>query len=435
VGNSRSWISNEKGKGWAQIGLVSPTKIDRIVWGRDRERKFEDRLATKYRIEVSLDGETWTQVCSELDREKRQLGPNQATKFAELKEGEKKRKDLEARVSKLRDQITIYCGTFKSPETTYLLNRGDPMQRKQAVSPATLKFLGIPLRLQPKGTERERRLALAEWIADSKNPLAARVMVNRLWNYHFGTGIVATPSDFGANGARPSHPELLDWLASEFIANGGRLKPIHRLIVLSATYRQSATADGIEEKKATAVDADNRLLWHFPRRRLEAESLRDATLAVCGNLDLTRGGPGYDLWDTSNYVVVFKPKDALKPDAFRRMVYQFKPRTQQDPTFGAFDCPDATQTTSRRNVSTTALQALNLLHSSFMLDQSRRFADRLQRDGGADLVGQVRRGFLLAFGRVPSEIELKTAVDTARQHGLETVCRAMLNANEFLFLD
>ena len=179
---------------------------------------------------------------------------------------------------------------------------------------------------------------MARWIGDPANPLPARVMVNRVWHYHFGQGIVATPGDFGYNGSPPSHPELLDWLASRYIAEGLRLKPLHRLIVLSATYRQSSRLDA----GAQSIDRQNRLLWRMTPRRLETESIRDAILACSGRLDQAMGGPGYNIWEkNTNYVAVYQPRDELGPDTFRRMVYQFKPRSQQDPTFGVFDCPDS----------------------------------------------------------------------------------------------
>src|SRR5207248_7054201 len=153
----------------------------------------------------------------------------------------------------------------------------------------------------------------------------------RLWHYHFGQGIVATPSDFGFNGDRPSHPELLDWLAGEYTRNGWRSKPLHRMMMLSSTYRQSSKTN----PRGLAADQQNRLLWRMTPRRLEAESVRDAVLASSGSLDLRMGGPGYELWEkNTNYVVVFKPKEKLGAEEFRRMVYQFKPRSQQDPTFG-----------------------------------------------------------------------------------------------------
>ncbi len=435
VGNSQSWISNEKGQGWAQIELPQVTKIDRIVWGRDRLMKFKDRLAVKYKIEVSLDGSSWKVVCTQEDRLHRQAPPDLEKSVAAQKELDARKKALEKDAEAIRNRLMVYCGSFKPPEKVHLLKRGDPLQKLEEVAPATIESLGRSLKLENSATDANRRKALAEWIADVRNPLPARVMVNRLWHYHFGCGIVGTPSDFGFNGQRPSHPELLDYLSAEFQANGGRCKPIHRLIVLSQTYRQASVADDATRVRAEKVDAENRLLWRAPRRRLEAEALRDATLMVCGNLDLRMGGPGYDLWDYSNYVVVFKPKHPLPADAYRRMVYQFKPRTQQDATFGAFDCPDATLTMPRRNVSTTALQALNLLNSPFMLDQSKVLADRLRKEAGSTVDAQVIRGFLLALGRSASDKESAQARDVVEKHGLETFCRALLNANEFLFID
>lgn len=435
VGNSHSWISNEKGQGWAQIELAKPATINRIVWGRDRLMKFEDRLATKYTIAVSMDGKEWRTVCTHEDRLKRKAAPEVSIKLAEVQALKQKQKEIDKKIDAMRSRLTVYCGAFKTPEKVYLLKRGDPMQKLDEVTPSTIQSLGIPLVLNKDSSDPQRRQALATWIADERNPLPARVMVNRLWHYHFGTGIVNTPSDFGFNGDKPSHPELLDWLAAEFQSNGGRLKPLHRMIVLSATYRQASVTDERSRLAAEKVDAGNRLLWRSPRRRLEAEALHDANLAVCGNLDLKMGGPGYDLWDYSNYVVVFKPRSPLPPETFRRMIYQFKPRTQQDSTFGAFDCPDGTLTMPRRNISTTPLQALNLLNSQFMLEQSKRFAARLRKDVGDKPEAQVKRAFQLAFTRLPSPLELTEAIRVVEQHGLESLCRAILNANEFLFVD
>ena len=274
-------------------------------------------------------------------------------------------------------------------------------------------------------------MALADWIASPENPLPARVMVNRVWHWHFGQGIVRTPSDFGFNGDRPSHPELLDWLAAEYQSNGWKLKPLHRLIVLSATYRQSTRYD----EKAAAADADDRLLWRRRPQRLEAEEVRDAVLATSGALNPKRGGPGYNLWEYSGYVIVFTPKKVLGPEEFRRMVYQFKPRLQQDRTFGVFDCPDATAAAPRRPTSTTPLQALNLLNDPFMLDQAERFAARLRKEAGDAAPDQVRRAFRLALGRDPSADEAAAAEKLVRADGLAAFCRALFNANEFVFVD
>ena len=272
---------------------------------------------------------------------------------------------------------------------------------------------------------------MAKWITDPRHPLTARVLVNRLWHYHFGTGLVATPSDFGLNGARPSHPELIDWLAAEFVKRGWSQKAIHRLIVLSATYRQASAANS----KGMAADAGSRLLWRYPPRRLEAEPLRDAVLAVSGNLDLRMGGPGFDLFEpNTNYVKVYNPKKVFGPAEWRRMVYQNKPRMQLDDVFGSFDCPDAGQIAPRRTSSTTALQALNLLNSRFMVQQAGTFAERLRQEAGDDAPAQVRRGFRLAFQREATGAELSAATKLVREYGLTALCRALLNANEFLYV-
>ncbi|HQR06926.1 MAG TPA: DUF1549 domain-containing protein [Gemmatales bacterium] len=435
VGNSHSWISNEQGKGWAQIELPQNCKIDRIVWGRDRLRQFADRLPSKYRFEASLDGKTWTLLCTDQDRLHRQVPAALANEVEAQKELQKKLQALTTEAEALRSQLQVYCGSFKSPEKVYLLKRGDPMQKLEEVAPLAIASVGVPWNLSVSASDKERRLALANWIASPANPLPARVMVNRLWHYHFGTGLVNTPSDFGFNGGKPSHPELLDWLAAEYQHNGGRMKPLHKMIVLSATYRQASTTTEKVRTDAEKVDADNRLLWRFPRRRLEAEILRDSILAISGNLDLRMGGPGYDLWKYSNYVVVFEPREPTPADTFRRMVYQFKPRTQQDKTFGAFDCPDGTLTMPRRNTSTTALQALNLLNSEFMLDQSGRLAERLEKEAGSDPSRAIEHGFMLALGRKPKGQELETSLAVVRQHGLPVFCRALLNTNELIFID
>jgi hypothetical protein len=290
----------------------------------------------------------------------------------------------------------------------------------------------VKMQLPAATPEAQRRLALAKWIAEPKNPLTARVMVNRMWHYHFGRGIVDTPSDFGLNGARPSHPELLDWLASEFVANGWRLKPLHRLMVLSAAYRQSSRAT----REGLAADADSRLLWRYPPRRLEAEALRDSILLVTGKLNLGMGGPGFDLFEpNTNYVKVYTPKKEFGPAEWRRMIYQNKPRMQLEDTFGAFDCPDGGQIAPSRTNSTTPLQALNLLNGSFMVQQAGHFAERLQREAGSDVDAQVRRGFRLAFQREPSQEELSAAVHLVRDAGLPAFCRALLNANELLYVN
>jgi hypothetical protein len=380
-----------------QLELPREATIDRIIWGRDREERYRDRLPRIYRIEVSRDGKTWHTVAGA--------------------EGA------------LTPPIKIYAGTFRTPDQVHLLRRGDVMQPLEVVGPGILTRVA-PARTIPATTsDRDRRLALSDWLCQPENPLPARVMVNRIWQAHFGQGIVRTPSDFGFNGDRPSHPELLDWLAAEYQATG-TLKQLHRLIVLSSAYRQSSRA----EERGSSIDSENRLLWRYTPRRLEAEAIRDSLLQTAGALDTAMSGPGYHLWEYSGYVILFKPRTVLGPTEFRRMVYQFKPRLQQDGTFGAFDCPDATAAQPRRNISTTALQALNLLNDPFVLDQAERFAARVERDVGTDRREQVRRAFRLAFGRMPEAIEESAGIKLVERHGLALLCRALVNANEFVFV-
>jgi hypothetical protein len=435
-GNGRSWISNQIGRGWVQIELKEPTHIERIDWGRDRQGKFTDRLPTRYRIEVEEKPGAWKVVASSADR----LPPNAVAKAppALNQADREKLLSLAARRSELESQLSVleraslaYAGQFTRPGPTHRLHRGDAMQKREEIAPAAPAAFGERLTLSPGEPEQRRRLALANWITDSRNPLTARVMVNRLWQYHFGQGIVPTPSDFGLNGGAPSHPELLDWLATELIAHDWSLKHLHRLIVLSATYRQASAA----HSAGLAADAQDRLMWRYPPRRLEAETLRDAILAASGHLDPRMGGPGFDLFEpNTNYVKVYLPKQNFGPAEWRRMVYQTKPRMQLDDTFGAFDCPDAGQIAPKRNSSITVLQALNLMNSRFMVQQATLFAERLTREAGNDVKAQIQRGFRLAFGREASSEESATAVLLVREHGLTAFCRALLNANEFLYV-
>ena len=443
-GNSYSWISDEKGAGWAQVELAKPERIRRVVWSRDRgseKQVFEDRLPTNYRIEVSLDGQQWRTVASSGDRldiEYRKritaiptLSRVPADQVQEVQQLVAQRTKLQADINQLTSFPAVYAGKFEPPGSTFRLHRGDPMQKKEEVVPNGLGEFGGNLGLTADAPEQQRRVALADWIASAHNPLTARVLVNRIWHYHFGTGLVDTPSDFGLNGARPTHPELLDWLASEFVARGWSIKELHRVIVKSATYRQS----GKPNAEALKVDAGSRLLWRFPPRRLEAEPLRDTMLAVSGKLDLRMGGPGFDLFEPNdNYVKIYTSKKEFGPEEFRRMVYQNKPRVQLDDVFGAFDCPDAGQIAPRRTSSTTPLQALNLLNSPFALELAGFFAERLQKEAGANMEAEACRSFELAFGRKPSDGETAAAARLIREHGLTVFCRALFNANEFLMI-
>jgi hypothetical protein len=441
-GNARSWISSESGKGWVQLEFPKAGRIDRVVWGRDREGNFKDRLTTRYRIEVATGPGAWKTVATSDDRapfageSTKPAGPEyrfEGIAESEASQGRRWLAELES-ARKEREVLSkapaIYSGTFSQPGTTHRLHRGDPLLKRETVSPGTLALFA-PLVLSTNAPERDRRLALADWIARSDNPLTARVIVNRVWQHQFGVGLVNTPNDFGKNGSKPSHPELLDWLASDLIEHGWSLKHLQWRILSSATWRQS----GLPRSQALAVDAGSRLLWRFPPRRIEAEGIRDSILAVSGNLERARGGPSFYLHEVDRENVYhYHPKEAFGPADTRRMVYAFKVRMEQDGIFGAFDCPDGSLVIPRRSVSTTPLQALNLFNSRFILDQSRTFADRLRREAGDQPESQVRAAWQLAFNRTPQPAEADEAMAFVRAEGLQAFCRGVLNANEFLFI-
>ena len=442
TGNSRSWIANESGRGWVQLEFAKAERIDRMFWGRDRDGQFKDRLATTYRIEAALATNAWKLIASSADREpfkgktEKPSGPVYRFDDAPLAEAEQGRQWL-AELEKARKERSslakspmVYAGTFSQPGPTHRFHRGDPMQKREPVPPGTLAVFK-PLTLATNAPEQQRRLQLADWIASPENPLTSRVLVNRLWQHNFGVGLVNTPNDFGKNGVKPSHPELLDWLASELVANGWSIKKLQRQILISATWRQSSAP----WEEAVKVDAGSRLLWRFPPRRLEAEGIRDSILAVSGNLDRTAGGPSFFLHNVDRENVYhYHPKEKFGPAESRRMVYALKVRMEQDGIFGSFDCPDGSLVMPKRSVSTTPLQALNLFNSRFVLDQSETFATRLRKEAGDDSAAQVQRAWQLAFNRPPDRKETREAVAFAKAEGLPALCRAVLNANEFLFI-
>ena len=488
-GNSRSWMGNEIGKGWVEIEFTKEETIERVVWGRDREAKFKDRLAIDYRIEIGdIDGR-WTLVADAGDRKKFDsdgdkgagklsltgLTPAEAERAAPLL---REKTANEVKIKAANQAQKVFAGKFREPDRIHLLHRGDPEQPKDLIVPAVLGAFG-DLSLPAETPEQKRRLALADWIADPANPLTARVMVNRIWQGHFGRGLVPTPSDFGNNGMPPSHPELLDWLAAEFIRSGWSVKHLHRLIVMSETYRQGSRersdgagktregSNGVLEYGSDGIgrgdkvlsqtpttpplphsktsllphstnpwekDADNQLLWRFPTRRLEAEVIRDSILAVSGQLDLKMYGVGFNLFDQRGGLSGFNPVESPSGEGLRRMIYAHKVRREPEAVFGAFDCPDAGQSTAVRRESTTPIQALNLFNSRFTLGQADAFASRVQREAGADPDAQVRRAFQLALQRDPEPEELAEISAVVAEHGLAVLGRALFNSNEFLFL-
>jgi len=330
--------------------------------------------------------------------------------------------------------FVAYAGVRQQPVPTAVLKRGDVKSPGEIVAPAALSAvatLPADLGLDPEAPEARRRLKFAAWLADPRNPLPARVLVNRVWQFHFGQGLVATPSDFGVNGARPSHPELLDWLTSEFIAGGWSLKTLHRRIVTSATYRQASES----RPEAAAVDADNQLLWRYPPRRLEAEAIRDAMLAASGQINLQLGGPSFRPFTTSDYGATFYHLfDRGDPEFNRRTVYRMNINSGKEPLLEALDCPDPSVKTPRRGVTTTPLQALGLMNSSFVQRQSAGLAERALATSGNDLSRAVDAAWRLALGRPPTPEELDRGRVAARDRGLASVCWALLNSTEFVYV-
>lgn len=439
-GNDRSWIVSSVKGGWVQIEFAKPALIDRMVWGRDRNGQYIDRLPIEYRIESAIEADQWELLASSADRQPFAGGKPTEPKYQfgkfpdrEAVQGSQWLKRLQAardEKQKLEKSTLVYAGTFSQPGPTHRLYRGEPDAKREEVTPNAIEAF-TSLNLASDAPEGERRLALANWIASKNNPLTARVIVNRLWQFHFGTGIVDTPSDFGRNGTPPSHPRMLDWLASELMDHQWSLKHIHRLILNSDTWRQNNRPN----PDAMRVDATSRLLWRFPPRRLEAEAIRDSILAVTGALDLeTAGGPGFSPFEVElENVRHYHAKKSYGPGDWRRMIYMTKVRQEREQVFGAFDCPDASMVVPKRSRSTTPLQALNLLNSHFVMQQAKLFTKRLEKDSETR-PQQITRAWLLCFQRTPTSEELADSEEFIKQEGMQQFTRALLNANEFVFI-
>jgi hypothetical protein len=332
------------------------------------------------------------------------------------------------------------AGTFRpslQPRPVYVLTRGSvqsPGKPAHAGGLTCVPGLQPDFGVSDSADEGGRRAALANWIADPNNVLTWRSIVNRVWHYHFGTGLVDTPSDFGRMGSKPSHPELLDWLAVWFRDEAhGSLKNLHRLILRSAAYQQQSR----QREDAAKVDADNRLLWRMNRGRIDAESVRDSVLSVAGKLDLTIGGPAVRwFWfkDDHSPVYDYARFDPDGPGAYRRSIYRFIVRSVPDPFMERLDCPDPSVLTPKRSTTLTAIQALAMLNNAFVVRMSEHFAERLRKIS-PDENEQVKSAARLTFGRSLTAKELSMYTTYAKQHGLENLCRVLFNTNEFLFVD
>ncbi len=356
---------------------------------------------------------------------------------------------LKTELSKFPKPEIVYAGTVHygtgtftgtganngKPRPISVLARGQVTTPKNEVSPGALSMLNFqPARfaISKDAPEGDRRAALAHWLTNKENPLTWRSIVNRVWQYHFGAGIVTTPNDFGRNGAQPSHPELLDWLAAEFRDTGGSLKKLHKLIVTSATYKQTSNPTSNIQHPASLLSKQN-------RRRLEAEAVRDAVLAITGKLDLKMGGAGWQDFvvehpeNSPHYEYgLADPNDSK---TWRRSIYRFIVRSQTQPWMTALDCADPSMRVDKRNESLSPLQALALLNNGFMITQSQHFAERLQREFPNDVMRQIDRAIWLAFGRAPTTIERQKFSAFVKEQGLINFCRAVLNLNEFSFVD
>jgi len=344
---------------------------------------------------------------------------------------------LEQQLGSLPPPDRLFGAVAGSPPVVKVNIRGNPEATGDEVGPGTIAAVaGVPTSFGDAATpDAERRKALAAWVTSPANPLTPRVIVNRLWHHHFGTGLVDTPSDFGGGGGRPSHPALLDWLASEAVARGWSLKAMHRLICTSHAYRQRSV-DVPGAAAAAAIDADNRLLWRQSPRRLDAESLRDATLAVTGCLNPAMFGPGYRDFDYEEaYAPIYRYVTPDAPDLWRRSIYRFVVRSTPHSFMTTLDCPNPANLAPARLETTTALQSLVLLNNDFMLRQAGHWAKRLEREAAGDRAAQVRRGFALALARQPDAAELSAGVALVERAGLVQFCRMLLNANEFVYVD
>lgn len=349
--------------------------------------------------------------------------------------------ELEQRLVAQRFDGSAHVIIPQQPPVYHVLQRGDPSLPGQVVVPRGLAALSLggleaDFALSSEAPEAERRVALAGWLTDPRNPLTARVIVNRLWQHHFGRGIVDTPSDFGFSGGRPSHPELLDWLADELVRQGWSLKALHRCMVLSATYRQSSTQHP-NPTQALAVDAENRWLWRANRRRLESEAIRDAALFVAGELNLRIGGPSFlDMQvKRENNAEFTDPDDAFNPEVNRRTLYRLWARSGHHPLLQAFDCPEPSVMAPTRSHTITPIQAMQLLNNTRMEQIGRQWAQHLEQECGPDVHARLRRAWQQAYAREPSTDEIGVAEVFVAAHGWEQLCLVLLNTNEFIFLN
>lgn len=423
---------------WVRLDFAEAKNIDRLRLSSNREYFYDTDYLTKkpylpkyqYDMDVLQNDGTWK--------------PWVGTWFVNTKLNEKhpERKPTLAKIQKAVATLAeegprpSFVGRFVRPAVTRVLLRGSPENPRDEVAPAGPSILGGDLKLTSKASGSERRAEFAKWISSADNPLTARVMANRIWHHVFGSGIVPTTSDFGKAGALPTNPELLEWLAAEFVSPTvsetapWSIKSMIRLLVMSDAFRQSSKPNSA----GLAKDANAALLWRFPPKRVEAEVIRDSILQASAALDRTIGGRSYRIHNEKKTYAQWEVLNNHGPETWRRLLYQERMRRVDDGIFTAFDFPDCGQVRAKRPVSTTPLQALNLMNSDFVLEQSKRIADRAKKDADGAEGQSVDRCFELLLGRSPDNQERQACVALAKENGLTLVCRALINSNEFAFL-
>lgn len=429
---------------WVQFDFAQPQSIERLRLSNNREYFYDTDYLNKkpylprydYEMQIRASDGTWKPWVNTTFINK-QLNKKNPDRVAALKQ-------IQRLIETLAEEgpRPSFVGRFIEPAATHVLQRGSPENPRDEVMPAAPAILDGDLQLTSSASGPQRRLEFANWITRPENPLTARVMVNRIWHHIFGSGIVPTTSDFGSAGAPPTHPELLDWLAAEFVhpsssADGVEsdvqpwsVKHIIRLAVMSQAFRQSSQPNDA----GLAHDAGAALLWRFPPKRVEAEVIRDSILQASGSLDHTVGGRSYRIHNEKETYAQWQVVANYGPPTWRRMLYQERMRRVDDQMFTAFDFPDCGQVRAKRPVSTTPLQALNLWNATFVMEQSKLIAQRALNESGDDLDKAIDRCFELLLSRSADPDELSDCRALAQEFDLALVCRALLNANEFAFL-
>jgi len=432
-----SYNKEKKQNPWLEFTFEKPVKVGRLRMSSNREYYFEtDYLEQKnkfnfdkFLVNVKLVDGSWEEIAS-------------IQKIRDFMKREKSVGDAVGEINHLAYKLSeegprpSFVGNFIQPKITHVLHRGSPENPRDIVPPAAPKILSGDLGIDNTASGRARRAEFAEWMVGKKNPLTARVMANRIWQHVFGAGLVVTGGDFGRAGASPSHPELLDWIAAEF-SNPSRpegtpwsMKELIRIFVTSDAFQRSNQPSDIGLEK----DATSSLLWRFPPRRVEAEVIRDGILLASGKLNRKMGGRSYRIHNIKKTYAQWEVLNNFGPETWRRMIYQERMRRVDDQIFTAFDFPDCGQVRAKRPVSTTPLQALNLMNSDFVVDQAKHLATRAMNESNANLKASVIRVFELIFSRKPMKEELNASLQIAKDRGLEIVCRALINSNEYAFL-